>query len=224
VDAGIKLRRNSEAVFGTASAPNSTIHSVIHFVSEHSDLAYGTLFLAAFLEAVPVIGTFIPGSTIILSLSALIATGDLNLVVVFLSVISGAALGDGSAFWLGYRYPSQVRRLWPLNKHQILVHRGEIFFQKYGTVAVLLARFLPPVRAFVPMTAGAMGMTPKHFYPINLAAILLWGPVQVIPGMLAGNAYRHAGAIAGHLTIPIIAGIAGIAFLIWGSRRWYKVS
>jgi membrane protein DedA with SNARE-associated domain len=193
-------------------------------VAKHSDLAYGTLFLAAFLEAVPIVGTFIPGSTIILSLSALIATGDLNLVVVSCSVISGAALGDGWAFWLGYRYPSQVRKLWPLNKHQVLVHRGEMFFQKYGKAAVLLARFLPPVRAFVPITAGAMGMTPNHFYPINLAAILLWAPVQIIPGMLAGNAYRHAGAIAGHLMLPIVAGIAGIAFLIWGVRRCLKVS
>ncbi|MGA8553748.1 MAG: DedA family protein [Candidatus Acidiferrales bacterium] len=198
------------------------IHPVIRYVSAHSDLAYETLFLAAFLEAVPVVGTFIPGSTIIPSLSALIATGDLNLVVVFCSVISGAALGDGLAFWLGYRYPSRVRNLWPLNKHQVLVYQGEMFFQKYGRAAVLFARFLPPVRAFVSVTAGAMGMTPRQFYPINLVAILLWAPVQVVPGMLAGNAYRHAGAIAGHLTLPIIAGVAGIAFLIWGIRRMLK--
>ena len=201
-----------------------TIHSVVRYVSEHSDLAYGTLFLAAFLEAVPVLGTFIPGSTIILSLSALIATGDLNPVVVFCSVIGGAALGDGSAFWLGYRYPSQARRIWPLNKHQVLVHRGEMFFQKYGKAAVLLARFLPPVRAFVPITAGAMGMSPRLFYPINLIAILLWAPVQVVPGMLAGNAYQHAGAIAGHLMLPILAGIVGIALLIWWGRRWLRLS
>jgi membrane protein DedA with SNARE-associated domain len=153
----------------------------------------------------------------------LIATGDLNLVVVFCSVISGAALGDGLAFWLGYRYPSRVRQLWPLNKHQVLVYQGEMFFQKYGKAAVLFARFLPPVRAFVPVTVGAMGMAPRQFYPINLVAILLWAPVQVIPGMLAGNAYRHAGAIAGHLTLPIIAGIAAIGFLIWGIRRRLRV-
>jgi membrane protein DedA with SNARE-associated domain len=110
-----------------------------------------------------------------------------------------------------------------LNKHQVLVYQGELFFRKYGKAAVLFARFLPPVRAFVPVTAGAMGMTPRQFYPFNFVAILLWAPVQVIPGMLAGNAYRHAGAIAGHLTLPIIAGIAGIAFLIWGIRQRLRV-
>jgi len=200
------------------------IHTVIHYVSAHSDLAYETLFLAAFLEAVPIVGTFIPGSTIILSLSALIATGDLNLVVVLCSVISGAALGDGLAFWFGNRNPSRIRKFWPLNKHRVLIHRGEMFFQKYGKAAVLLARFLPPVRAFVPVIAGAMGMTPRQFYPINLVAILLWAAVHVFPGVLAGKAYQRAGAIAGHLTLPIILGIAAIGFLIWGIRRWLKVA
>jgi len=199
------------------------IHTVIHYVSAHSDLAYETLFLAAFLEAVPIVGTFIPGSTIILSLSALIATGDLNLVVVLCSVISGAALGDGLAFWFGNRNPGRIRKFWPLNKHRVLIHRGEMFFQKYGKAAVLLARFLPPVRAFVPVIAGAMGMTPRQFYPLNLVAILLWAAVHVFPGVLAGKAYQRAGAIAGHLTLPIILGIAAIGFLIWGIRRWLKV-
>jgi len=200
------------------------IHTVIHYVSAHSDLAYETLFLAAFLEAVPIVGTFIPGSTIILSLSALIATGDLNLVVVLCSVISGAALGDGLAFWFGNRNPSRIRKFWPLNKHRVLIHRGEMFFQKYGKAADLLARFLPPVRAFVPVIAGAMGMTPRQFYPLNLVAILLWAAVHVFPGVLAGKAYQRAGAIAGHLTLPIILGIAAIGFLIWGIRRWLKVA
>ena len=193
-------------------------------MAARSDLAYVTLFLAAFIEAAPVVGSFIPGSTIILSLSALIATGDLNLVVVLCSVASGAVLGDGSAFWLGYRYPSQIRNVWPLSRHPALVHGGEVFFQKYGNAAVFLARFLPPVRAVVPATAGAMGMTPWRFYPINIVAIMLWAPAHVFPGMLAGAAYRHAGAVAGQLMLPIIAGIVAIGFLIWGIRRWLKAS
>ena len=67
------------------------------------------------------------------------------------------------------------------------------------------------------------GHDAKAILSHHLVAILLWAPVQVIPGMLAGDAYRYAGAIAGHLMLPIIAGIAGITFLIWGIRRWLKV-
>jgi len=89
-----------------------------------------------------------------------------------------------------------------------------------GGAAVFLARFLPPVRAFVPITAGALGMAPGRFFPINIVAILCWAPAHVVPGMLAGEAYGHAGAFAGHLTMPIIAGIVAAAILVWAIRRW----
>ena len=68
-----------------------TLGQFIVYCSERGRLAYAALFLAAFLEAIPVIGTFVPGSTVILGLSALVATGDLSLVGVFAAAISGAA-------------------------------------------------------------------------------------------------------------------------------------
>src|SRR5258707_14556010 len=76
---------------------------LIAFVSTHAGLAYLTLFLAALLEAVPVVGSVIPGSTIILALSALIPGGELQLEWVLAAAIAGAILGDGSAFWIGHR-------------------------------------------------------------------------------------------------------------------------
>src|ERR1041385_4956414 len=84
----------------------SLIDPLIAFVSAHAWLAYLTIFLAALLEAVPIIGSVIPGSTMILALSALIPAGDggceLDLAGVFASAIAGAALGDGAAFWIGH--------------------------------------------------------------------------------------------------------------------------
>ena len=187
-------------------------------------MAYSALILAAFLEAVPVVGSFVPGSSIILSLSALIPAGDLSLTGVLAAAIGGAIAGDGLAYGLGHRYPDRIRGLWPLNKYPAIVARSETFFQKYGDAAVFLARFLPPVRAFVPITAGAMGMAPGRFFPINVMAILCWAPAHVVPGMLAGEAYGHAGALAGHLVLPIIAGIVAVGILIWAVGRWRQPS
>lgn len=195
------------------------IHSIVQTVSAHPQLAYGALFLVAFLEAVPILGSLIPGSSVILSLSALIATGDLALSGVLCSAILGAALGDGGAYWLGHRYPDRILRLWPLSAYPDLVGRAQEFFTRRGTVAVFLARFVPPVRAFVPVIAGAMGMQPRRFFAFNLTAIALWAPAHVVPGMLAGTAYRHAGVMAEHLLIPVIAGAAAIAALVWAVRR-----
>jgi membrane-associated protein len=176
------------------------------------------------LEAVPVVGSFVPGSTIILSLSALITTGNLDMIAVFASAIGGAVVGDGLAFWLGHCCPHRILRLWPLDKYPGVVQRGRDFFGKYGDAAVFLARFLPPVRAFVPITAGATGMAPGRFYLINVVAILCWAPAHIVPGMLAGTAYGHAGAVARSLTLPIVAGVISVGVLIWAIRRWLRPS
>jgi membrane-associated protein len=180
------------------------------------------LFLAAFLEAVPVVGSFVPGSTVILSLSALIPSGDLELAGVLAAAICGAAAGDGLAYWLGHRYPDRIRGLWPLARYPTVVERSEVFFRKYGYAAVVLARFLPPIRAFVPVTAGALGMPPSRFFPINIVAILCWAPAHVVPGILAGTVYGHAGAFAGHLAMPIIAGLAAAGIVVWAAWRWIR--
>src|SRR5258708_37928379 len=86
----------------------SLIDQLIAFVSANAWLAYLTLFLAALLEAVPVIGSVIPGSTIILAVSALIPGGELKLEWVLAAAVAGAALGDGSAFWIGHRAQRKI--------------------------------------------------------------------------------------------------------------------
>ena len=73
----------------------SFIDPLIAFVSAHAWLAYLTLFLAALLEAVPIVGSVIPGSTIILALSALVPGGELRLESVLAAAIAGALVGDG---------------------------------------------------------------------------------------------------------------------------------
>ncbi len=196
------------------------LRDIVHYVSAHPELAYGTLFLAALLEAVPVVGSFVPGSTVILSLSALIATGDLGLASVLASTIAGALLGDGAAFWLGHLNQGKLDRLWPLDRYPEVVRQSEAIFEKYGSAAILAARFLPPVRAFVPVVAGTLGMTPRRFYPRSVVAIALWAPAHVLPGYLAGTAYHRSGAMAEQLILPIVAGVIAIGIAVWAYRRW----
>ncbi len=204
----------------------SFIDPLIAFVSANAWLAYLTLFLAAFLEAIPVIGSVIPGSTIILALSALVPGGQLQLGWVLAAAIAGALLGDGSAFWLGHRAKREILSSWPLSRYPRLIAQSEAFFHRWGVLAVFFARFIAPIRAFVPITAGALGMKPSRFYPVNLAAILLWAPAHVLPGVLAVRAMHeyaglplHAGIARHYWVIAVIAG-AVIAWLItWVIRR-----
>ncbi|MBR0717365.1 DedA family protein [Bradyrhizobium liaoningense] len=204
----------------------SFLDPFIAFVSAHAWLAYLTLFLAALLEAVPVVGSVVPGSTIILALSALVPGGELKLQWVLLAAALGAVLGDGSAYWVGHRRQREILNTWPLTNYPRVVEESETFFQRFGTWAVFFARFVPPIRAFVPVTAGALGMQPTRFYAVNIPAILVWAPAHVLPGVLAVSAlHEYAGMphhehVGKHLWMYAVVGCAIILGLaIWTIRR-----
>jgi membrane protein DedA with SNARE-associated domain len=204
----------------------SLIDPLIAFVSAHTLLAYLTLFLAALLEAVPVIGSVVPGSTIILALSALIPGGELQLQWVLAAAVAGALLGDGSAYWIGHRSQREILTAWPLTSYPLIVAQSEALFRRFGLWAVFFGRFIPPIRAFVPITAGALGMAPSRFFAVNLPAILFWAPAHVLPGVLAISVFEkyglfhYAGGHPKHYWMPVVVGLSLIIGLaVWTFRR-----
>jgi membrane-associated protein len=204
----------------------SFLDPLIAFVSTNAWLAYLTVLLAALLEAVPVIGSVVPGSTIILAMSALVPGGELRLEWVLAAAVAGALLGDGSAFWIGHRSQREILSTWPMTQYPRVVAQSEAFFHRWGALAVFFARFVPPIRAFVPITAGALGMQPMRFYIVNALAILLWAPAHVFPGVLAVSAFRryadasHHAGLAKHYWVLSVLGVGLIvALATWTIRR-----
>ena len=204
----------------------SFLDPLIAFVSAHAWLAYLTLFLAALLEAVPVVGSLVPGSTIILALSALVPGGELKLWPVLAAAACGAMLGDGTAYLIGYRSQREILSAWPLSNYPRVVAQSEAFFNRWGVLAVFFARFVPPIRAFVPITAGALAMPPARFYAVNIPAILVWAPAHVLPGVLAVSAlhnyaglphHQHVGKHIWMLTVIAVAILGGLG--VWYYRR-----
>ncbi len=205
----------------------SFIDSLVAFVSANAWLGYLTLFLAALLEAVPIVGSVIPGSTIILALSALIPGGELRFEWVLAAAVAGAALGDGTAFWIGHRSQREILSAWPMANYPRVVAQSEAFFHRWGALAVFFARFVPPIRALVPITAGALDMPPLRFYAVNLPAILLWSLEHVLPGVLAVSLLDRYGGIAGvggaakhYWMALVIGGALVVALAVWAIRRW----
>jgi membrane-associated protein len=174
------------------------------------------------LEGVPVVGSVVPGSGIVMALSALVPGGSLKLHWVLLAAGLGALLGDGSAFWVGHSRQHDILNTWPLSRHPHVVAESETFFHRFGTWAVFFARFVPGVRAFVPITAGALGMTPGRFYAINIPAVFVWTPVHVLPGVAAVSIlHTYAGLPHhGHVgkTIWILTVAAGVIILALAIR------
>ena len=104
---------------------SSLIDPLIAFVSAHTWLAYLAIFLAALLEAVPVLGSIVPGSTIILALSGLIPGGNLQLAPVLAAAIIGAVIGDGTAFWIGHRSKREILSAWPMARYPGVIAQSD---------------------------------------------------------------------------------------------------
>ena len=104
-----------------------------------------------------------------------------------------------------------------------MIAQSEAFFNRWGVLAVFFARFVPPIRAFVPVTAGALGMPPLRFYAVNIPAILLWALAHVLPGVLAvSTLHQYAGlphhhGTGKHLWMLAVLGGALISALASGS-------
>jgi len=157
-----------------------------------------------------VVGALVPGSTIILALSALVPGGELKLWGVLAAAIAGAVIGDGSAFWTGHRSQREILGAWPMSGYPGVMAQSEAFFHRWGTLAVFFARFVPPIRAFVPVTAGALGMRPVLFFGINMPACRIITALSSIFGYWpysrrqSSRSASGRGAAAGSQRLPRI--------------------
>jgi membrane protein DedA with SNARE-associated domain len=205
----------------TDNPVNESLHTLVGFVSDHAEWAYATVFLAALLEAVPVVGSFVPGTTVIVAISALVPLGRLSLAAILFASILGAALGDGAAYWVGHKLKRRILELWPLSAYPTLIAQSEEFFRRHGTLAVLFARFVAPIRAFVPVTAGALGMAPIRFFTVNVPAVVLWAVAHVVSSAFAGTLVAEWGERIAPYALAAAAVVAVIAFLLWAQKHWH---
>ncbi len=201
----------------------SLISSVIEFLTAHPHVAYIAVFLLALSESLPVMGAVVPGTAVILALSALVPSGVLVLWPLLIAATFGAIAGDGLSFWLGHRYQREILGSWPLSRHPELIERSEAFFARHGDKSVFLARFTPGVRAIIPLFAGMLRMPVRRFYAVNIASALAWAPSHVLPGVFLGAAFGVLGAAAKPLAILLVVlGVVGwvaLHVVRWMLRR-----
>jgi membrane protein DedA with SNARE-associated domain len=134
----------------------------------------------------------------------------------------GRDVGQRVLVWLGQRYKREILLAWPLNRYPQFVGRSETFIITHGAASVFLARFAAVVRAFVPLVAGILGMSPRQFYAANILSALAWGPAHVFPGVLLAMALRVAGVSAGQLAMLVIAMVIAFSIAVWAVRSYLK--
>lgn len=185
--------------------------TVTQTIAAHSELAYAVVFVLALLEAVPVVGSVVPGSALIIAAAALIPSGTVQMWPLMTAAILGAIVGDGLPYWAGHRYRATILSRWPLKGYPGLVERSHAFLDRHGGKSIFLARFTPAVRGFVPIVAGIAGMPASRFYFVNVMSAFVWAPVHILPGMLLGASVSTAGAAASRLMVLFVV----LVILLW---------
>jgi membrane protein DedA with SNARE-associated domain/membrane-associated phospholipid phosphatase len=197
----------------------SIYHHIVHAVGANQHLAYALVFFLAFSESFPFIGSIIPGTTIILAISALVPTGAIDIWWLLGSAILGAIVGDGFSYWLGYRYHEEILAMWPFRKYPQLIMVGRAQIEKHGGKSVFIARFTPAIRAVVPIVAGILRMDPWRFYLVNVGSAFAWAVSHIIPAVVAGASLALAGEVGGRLLALIVILIVVLWLIIIIVRR-----
>src|SRR5476649_3022806 len=201
----------------------SYFSALVDFVSAHPHYAHVAIFLLALSDLIPVVGTVVPGSTLVIAISALATSANVNPWILLVAATAGAIAGDGLSFWLGQRYHQEILTSWPLNQYPQFIARSERFITRYGVASVFLARFTAVVRAFVPLVSGILRMSPRHFYAANILSAIVWAPAHVFPAVLLTMALRLTDASAEQRTILVIAALVVATFIIFVARVCFKV-
>lgn len=160
----------------------SIVETTLELVKAHQEWAVPIVFLLAFGESLAFVSLLIPATIILWGIGALIGAAGLEFWPLWAGAAMGAMLGDWLSYWLGYHYHAQIAGAWPLRKHPEMIERGHRMFERYGILAVFFGRFFGPLRAIVPLIAGATTMPLIPFQLANVASALLWAAVVLAPG------------------------------------------
>jgi membrane-associated protein len=155
---------------------------------------YAVLFVIVFAETGLVVTPILPGDSLLFAAGALAALpGGLDIRILVVLLIVAAVLGDGVNYAIGRRvgpriFHAQSNDTWL----QQMMNRGHLdkahaFFERYGGMAIIMGRFVPIVRTFVPFVAGAGTMQYSHFAICNVVGAIVWVGVCTGGGYLFGN-------------------------------------
>lgn len=158
------------------------------FVQQHGPWVYALLFAIVFMETGFVITPFLPGDSLLFVAGAIAAAGGMEVEWVMLTLIVAALCGDNVNYWVGRLLGPKVFRYegsrWLKREN---LERTHAFMERHGPKAIIIARFVPIVRTFVPFVCGIGRLTYARFLLFSVLGALLWVGLLVPAGYLFGN-------------------------------------
>ena len=175
---------------------------IFEFVQQYGNWVYGLLFLIVFVETGVVIMPFLPGDSLLFIVGALAGTGHLDLWIAMAVLWVAAVLGDQCNYSIGRYFGPKVFQ-WEDSRlfNKKAFDKAHNFYERYGGITIVLARFMPFIRTFVPFVAGVAEMSRGKFTFYNVMGAAIWIVSVTLAGYLFGN-------------IPWVK--ANLEIIIWG--------
>ena len=171
------------------------------FVAQHGAWVYALLFVIVFCETGLVVTPFLPGDSLLFVTGTLAAAGGMDIAAVMAVLIAAALCGDNVNYWIGRKLGPQIFRVrdsrWFNPRH---LERAHAFYERHGGKTIILARFLPIVRTYVPFVAGIGAMPYLRYLAFCVAGALVW----VLSLCLAGYYFGNLPAVKSNLSLVIL--------------------
>ena len=202
-----------ENLFAEFSAP------LTGFVETHAAMAGPIVFVICFLESLAIVSAIVPATVLLIGIGGLATAGLLDLGTLSVWGIAGAGLGFWISYEAGRRYAREIEAMPWLARRPELVARGPRFFERWGSMAVFVGRFIGPARVVVPMLAGTMGVDARRFHAANWISAVIWAPLLLAPTAIAAWLTQRLDemppALRSTVSLAIIFGV----FFAWRALR-----
>lgn len=174
-------------------------------------IKWGGVFAVAaviFAESGLLIGFFLPGDSLLFTAGFLTSTGyvPINIHVLVVILFLAAALGDSVGYLFGHRVGRRVFNR-PNSRvfKQENVKKATEFYERHGGKTIILARFMPVIRTFVPIVAGVAKMPYRTFLLYNVIGALIWAVGITYAGYFIGGYFKSIGVEIDRVLLPIVA-------------------
>lgn len=188
-------------------------------VARHGAWVYAILFAVIFAETGLVVTPFLPGDSLLFVAGALAALGELDVHLLFASLAAAAILGNTVNYsvgrWVGRRYFDAGGSRWVKREH---LERTHAFYERHGGMAVVISRFLPIIRTYVPFVAGLARMGYASFTAYNVGGAVLWVASLAYAGYFFGNLPWVRANLTFIIVAIIVVSLVPLAVAAWKAR------
>jgi membrane-associated protein len=192
---------------------------LLKLVAQYGVWVYGILFAIIFAETGFVVTPFLPGDSLLFVAGAIAASGEMSASILFVALAGAAILGNSVNYaigrWLGSRFFTDRRARWLNPAH---LEKARAFYERHGGKAVVLSRFLPIVRTYVPFVAGMAQMPAREYLAYNVAGAVLWVGALTYAGFFFGNIPWIRGNLTAIIVAIVVVSLAPLAVAYVRSR------